>query len=164
MCLNVTSLMTVTLLVTKSVTIVNLKCRFRFFVSVCAKEPSSPFLCLDTSYIVALLQDGFGFNNERTLFVSTLLRRIHHQLQINYVGRRKARHGSKRKDVFNPLTPRVKPWVMQGFLTFDSMDHSLEGCGAVLYYGAVCFSVYPVCNLKLISFGLVTVRSEGVKI
>ena len=33
-----------------------------------------------------------------------------------------------------PLTPRVKPWVVQSFLTFDSMDrtlkcdHSLEGC------------------------------------
>ena len=32
----------------------------------------------------------------------------------------------------NPLTPRVKPWVIQSFLTFDSMDgttkcdHSLE--------------------------------------
>ena len=35
---------------------------------------------------------------------------------------------------FNPLTPRVKPWVIQSFLTFDSMDstlnceHSLESC------------------------------------
>ena len=34
----------------------------------------------------------------------------------------------------NPLTPRVKPWVIQSFLTFDSMDrtlkcdHSLESC------------------------------------
>ena len=32
----------------------------------------------------------------------------------------------------NPSTPRVKPWVIQSFLTFDSMnrtlkcDHSLE--------------------------------------
>ena len=37
----------------------------------------------------------------------------------------------------NPLTPRVKPWVIQSFLTFDSMDrkcdHSLESCSAVLY-------------------------------
>ena len=34
----------------------------------------------------------------------------------------------------NPLTPRVKPWVIQSSLTFDSMDrtlkcqHSLESC------------------------------------
>ena len=34
----------------------------------------------------------------------------------------------------NPLTPRVKPWVTQSFLSFDSMDrtlkcdHSLESC------------------------------------
>ena len=33
-----------------------------------------------------------------------------------------------------PLTPRVNPWVIQSFLTFDSMyitlkcDHSLESC------------------------------------
>ena len=44
----------------------------------------------------------------------------------------------------NPLTPRVKPWVIQSFLTFDSMDrtlkchHSLESCWAVLNCGAVC--------------------------
>ena len=36
--------------------------------------------------------------------------------------------------LLNPLTPRVKPWVIQSFLTFDSMyrllkcDHSLESC------------------------------------
>ena len=36
--------------------------------------------------------------------------------------------------IFNPLTPRVKPWVIQSFLTFDSVDrtlkcdHSLESC------------------------------------
>ena len=36
--------------------------------------------------------------------------------------------------MLNPLTPRVKPWVVQSFLTFDSMyrtlkcDHSLESC------------------------------------
>ena len=39
----------------------------------------------------------------------------------------------------NPLTPKVKPWVIQSFLTFDSMyrtlkcDHSLESCWAVLF-------------------------------
>ena len=26
----------------------------------------------------------------------------------------------------NPLTPRVKPWVIQSFLTFDSMDRTLK--------------------------------------
>ena len=46
----------------------------------------------------------------------------------------------------NPLTPRVKPWAIQSFLTFDSMDrtlkydHSLESCSAVLYCDAVCLS------------------------
>ena len=34
----------------------------------------------------------------------------------------------------NPLTPSVKPWVIQSFLTLDSLDralkcdHSLESC------------------------------------
>ena len=27
----------------------------------------------------------------------------------------------------NPLTPRVKPWVIQSFLTFDSMDRTFVG-------------------------------------
>ena len=66
----------------------------------------------------------------------------------------------------NPLTPRVKPWVIQSFLSFDSMnrtlkcDHSLESCWAVLY--CLFFQFYPVCNFeKIINFGLVgTVRSE----
>ena len=26
----------------------------------------------------------------------------------------------------NPLTPRVEPWVIKGFLTFDSIDRSLK--------------------------------------
>ena len=58
----------------------------------------------------------------------------------------------------NPLTPIVKPWVIQSFLTFDSMDktlkcdHSLESCLAVLY----C-----VCHFgKFTKSG--TVRSERV--
>ena len=39
----------------------------------------------------------------------------------------------------DPLTPRVKAWVIQSFLTFDSMyrtlkcDHSLESCLVVLF-------------------------------
>ena len=63
----------------------------------------------------------------------------------------------------NPLTPIVKPWVIQSFLIFDSMDrtlkcdHSLESCSAVLY------CLYPVCNFgKFINFGIDTVRSERV--
>ena len=40
--------------------------------------------------------------------------------------------------VLNPLTPRVKPWVMQSFLAFDSIDrllkcdHSLKAGGQYL--------------------------------
>ena len=38
------------------------------------------------------------------------------------------------RKLLNRLTPRVKPWMIQSFLTFDSMDttvkcdHSLESC------------------------------------
>ena len=65
-----------------------------------------------------------------------------------------------------PFTPRVKPCVIQRFLTVDSMyrtikcDHSLKSCSTVLYYdsqsetlgdkkfsnfycGSVCFLVLP---------------------
>ena len=35
-------------------------------------------------------------------------------------------------DVFHPLTPRVKPWVIQSFLTFDSKDGTLK-CGFTNY-------------------------------
>ena len=64
----------------------------------------------------------------------------------------------------NPLTSRVKPWVIQSFLTFNPMDrkcdHSLET--AVLYCGAVCF--YTVCDFgKFINFGFGTVRSERAR-
>ena len=37
-------------------------------------------------------------------------------------------------ELFSPLTPKVKHWVMQSFVTFDSKDrtlkcdHSLESC------------------------------------
>ena len=67
----------------------------------------------------------------------------------------------------NPLTPRVKPWVIQSFLTFDSMDriikcdHSLENCLAVLYCGAVCSSILPSLSFWKFIFGLD--RSERVK-
>ena len=53
----------------------------------------------------------------------------------------------------NPLTPKVKPWVIQSFLTFDSMDRTLK-----------CGQFYPVCYFgKFISFGIGTVRGERVK-
>ena len=29
-------------------------------------------------------------------------------------------------ELFNPLTPRVKPWVIQSLLTVDSMDRTLK--------------------------------------
>ena len=61
-----------------------------------------------------------------------------------------------KKPFINSLTPRVKPWVIQSFLTFDSMDGTL-----VLFL----FQFYPACNLeKLISFGIGTVRSEMIHI
>ena len=70
----------------------------------------------------------------------------------------------------NPLTPRVKPWVIQSFITFACMNRtlksgdSLESCGAVLYCGAVCFSIYPLCNfVKCINSRPVTVKGERVK-
>ena len=58
----------------------------------------------------------------------------------------------------NPLTLTVTPWVIQSFLTFDSMDrnlkcdHSLESCRAVLHCGAVGFSILFVIldNLTVI--------------
>ena len=42
--------------------------------------------------------------------------------------------GPKKRRMSNPLTHRVKSWVIQSFLTFDSMvrtlkcDHSLDSC------------------------------------
>ena len=69
----------------------------------------------------------------------------------------------------DPLTPRVKPWVIQSFLTFDFMyrtlkcDHwkAVEQCFTVVLFDFQC---YPVCNFgKFISFGLDTVRIERVK-
>ena len=46
----------------------------------------------------------------------------------------------------NPLTPRVKPWVIQSFLTFDSMDRTLK-CDhllkAVEHCCAVCYPLTP---------------------
>ena len=65
-------------------------------------------------------------------------------------------------NLINPLTSRVKPWMTQSFVTFESMDrtlkcdHSLESCWAVLYCA---------CNFrKFINFWLGTLRSERAKV
>ena len=67
----------------------------------------------------------------------------------------------------NPLTPKVKPWVTQSFLTFDSMDRTIH-CKAVGQYFTVMlfvFQFYRVWNFGIfISFGLGTVRNESVKV
>ena len=69
-----------------------------------------------------------------------------------------------------PLTPRVKPCVIQSFLTFDSVDRTLK-CyhlfhwKAVEQYFTVVLFVFQVCNfVKFINFGLGTVRSESQKV
>ena len=56
----------------------------------------------------------------------------------------------------NPLTPRVKPWVIQSFLTFDSMDrtlkcdHSLKSCSAVLnclFFNFIQFVILEILSI-----------------
>ena len=71
---------------------------------------------------------------------------------------------------FNALTLRVKPWAIQSFLTFYSInrtlkcDHSLET--AVKQYLTVVLFVFQLCLVynfeKFSNFGLGTVRSERV--
>ena len=67
----------------------------------------------------------------------------------------------------NPLTPRVKHWVIQSFVTFDSMDrtlkcdHSFESCWAVLYCGAVCFNFGKFINFGLGTLDLGSKRAKG---
>ena len=63
----------------------------------------------------------------------------------------------------------MKPWVMQSFVTFDSMNRTLK-CDHSLsveqYFTVVLFvfQFYPVCTFgKFINFGLGTVRSERVE-
>ena len=48
----------------------------------------------------------------------------------------------------NPLTPRVKPWVIQSFLTFDSME------SVTIHWKAVeqCFTVVLFANPLIQSF------------
>ena len=62
----------------------------------------------------------------------------------------------------NPVTPRVKPWVIQ-HLTFDSIDRTLK-CDHS-YYDAVFFFNFPqfVILENLIIFGFGIIRSERVK-
>ena len=69
----------------------------------------------------------------------------------------------------NPLTPRVKPWLIQSFLTFNSMDRTLK-CdhwkAVEKYFTLVLqyFNFTQFCKFgKFIFFGLGTVRSERVK-
>ena len=45
----------------------------------------------------------------------------------------------------NPLTPRVKPWVIQSFLTFDSMDRTLK-CDHI-FIGKLLSSTLLCCGL-----------------
>ena len=55
--------------------------------------------------------------------------------------------------VFNPLSPRVKPWMIQSFLTFDSTcmdrtrkcDHSLKSYCTLLW----CCLFFLIVNLAL---------------
>ena len=68
----------------------------------------------------------------------------------------------------NPLTPRVQPWVIQSFLTFDSLDRTLSmttHLKAIKQYFTVVLFVFQfplVCNFrKFDNFGLCTVRNEG---
>ena len=65
------------------------------------------------------------------------------------------------------MTSRVKPFLIQSFLTFDSMTESesvTSHCYAIEQYVTVvrfAFQFYPVCDFgKFISFGLVWQRQE----
>ena len=62
--------------------------------------------------------------------------------------------------IFNTLTPRVKPLVIQSLPTFDSMDRAVE---QLLSCGAVSISSHLVCNFgKVSNFGLGAVGIERV--
>ena len=51
----------------------------------------------------------------------------------------------------NLLTPRTKPWLMQCFLTFYSMDRTLHWKAVEQYFTVVqfVFQFYLVCNFEL---------------
>ena len=56
-----------------------------------------------------------------------------------------------------PLTPRVKRWVIQSFLTFDSIDRTIHWKAVEQYFTVVLFvfPFYPVCNFgKFINFNV----------
>ena len=63
--------------------------------------------------IKAVLRNGTSFS----LNVTPWQKNISSITKFNVLGQRR---------VLNPLTPRVKPWVIQRFLTFDSMDRTLK--------------------------------------
>ena len=55
------------------------------------------------------------------------------------------------------MTPRLKPWVIHSFSTFDSMDSMTIHWKAAEQYFTVVMFVFQF------SFGLGTLRSERVK-
>ena len=70
----------------------------------------------------------------------------------------------------NPLTPRVKPWVIQSFLTFDSMegtlkcDHSLESCTlpwCCLFFSSTQFVILE--NLSILDLAFSGVNGSSVQ-
>ena len=82
---------------------------------------------LPTMNIVSgLLQDG-ELSHDHAVKVRQINTHGTHDLMNNY----------------NPLTPRVKPWVRKSVLTFDSTWTKPQSVAihweAVLYCGAVCF-------------------------
>ena len=74
------------------------------------------------------------------------------------------------KDCLTSLTSRVKPWVIQRFLAFNSMDrtlkydHSLESCLTVVVCGIVCFIfTHLVISGNLSISDLTLSRVKGLK-
>ena len=64
---------------------------------------------------------------------------------------------------FNPLTARVKPWVIQSSLTFEAFGVTIHWKAVDQYFTVVLFvfQFYPVCNFgKFMNFELGTVRSD----
>ena len=51
----------------------------------------------------------------------------------------------------NPFTLRVKPWVIQRFLTFDSMDRTLK-CDHLLEAVEQYFTVVLFCDVVFFNF------------
>ena len=57
----------------------------------------------------------------------------------------------------NPLTPRVKPWVIQSFLTFDSMDRTLK-CDHSSNDFFCCTQIVVLENLSILDLALLGVK------